>query len=303
AEKKADDRLQSCRKVAPPEMSGSAFDRFGRHDFYAETTETDISSFARSQQPDRGYPEVFENLRTKSDFAPLSGTRGVGARVTFMRNFSDWYARSAIAQENDDPASGGLESRKRSVDRLRAAEHIANDVGPMQPGKHALSIADIAVDEGHVMHAVERRHVGIAIERADFGGDLEFPDALHELVAVLSVGDQLGDRDLRKFMFLCKGSHFRTAHHRAVVVHQLCQHTNGRQRGKAAQVNAGLGMAGTHQYATLSRNEREYMTRAHKIRWPAVPVRECTHCVAALIRRDAGGQSMANIDRDGESRP
>src|SRR5262252_3247001 len=283
-------------------MSGSAFDRFGRYDFYAETAETDIGPFARCQQTDRGYPQVFENLRAKSDFAPLSGTRGVGACVTFMRNFRDRYARCAVAQEYDDPASRCLESRKRSVDRLGTSEHITNDVGPMQARQHALAVADIAIDERHVMHAVERRHVGIAIEGADFGGDVEFPDTFHKLIAVLSVSDQLGDRDLGKFVFLCKGGDFGTAHHRTVVVHQLGQYANGRQRGETTQVNAGLGMAGTHQHTALSGNEWKHVTRTHKIRGPAVAVRKCAHSVAALVRRDAGSQPMTNIGRDGESR-
>ena len=62
------------------------------------------------------------------------------------------------------------------------------------------------------MHAVEGRHIGVAIERADFGGDVEFADTFHELVAVLSVGDQFGDRDLYKLVLLCKRSNFGTAH-------------------------------------------------------------------------------------------
>src|SRR5215471_9876669 len=204
--------MVGCKVVQKPrpEMSGSAFDRFGRYDFYAETAETDVGPFARCQQTDRGYPQIFENLRAKSDFAPLSGTRGVGACVTFMRNFRDRYARCAVTQEYDDPASRCLESRKRSVDRLGTSEHITNDVGPMQPRQHALAVADIA------------------IEGADFGGDVEFPDTFHKLIAVLSVSDQLGDRDLGKFVFLCKGGDFGTAHHRTVVVHQLGQYTNGR---------------------------------------------------------------------------
>src|SRR4029079_7456931 len=49
-------------------------------------------------------------------------------------------------------------------------------------------------------------------------------------------------------------------------------------------------------------NEWKYVTRTHKIRRPAVAVRERAHRVASLVRRDAGGQSVADIDRDGESR-
>ena len=91
------------------------------------------------------------------------------------------------------------------------------------------------------------------------------------------------------------------AHHRAVVVHQLGQHADRRQAGEPAQVDASFGMAGAHQHAALAREQREHVTGPHEIGGAAIVVGECAHGVAALLRRDAGGQPMAHIDRDGES--
>ena len=53
------------------------------------------------------------------------------------------------------------------MDRIGAAEDIADDVGAMQPRQHVLAVADAAVNEGHVLDRVERRHIGIARKRAD----------------------------------------------------------------------------------------------------------------------------------------
>jgi len=42
------------------------------------------------------------------------------------------------------------------------------------------------------------------------------------------------------------------------------------------------------------------MTRAHKISGSTVAIGKRTHGVAALFRRNARGQTMADIDRDGK---
>ena len=170
----------------------------------------------------------------------------------------------------------------------------------MQPRQHVLAVADLAVDEGHVMHAVERRDIGVALERADLGLDVEFADALDQLVAVLPVGDQVGDRDLRQLVLLGEGGDLRPAHHRAVVVHQFGQHADRRQPGEPAEIDAGLGMAGAHQHAALARDQREDVAGPHEIGGAAVAVGERAHGVAALLGRDAGGQAVAHVDRDGE---
>src|SRR5262247_1110580 len=98
-----------------------------------------------------------------------------------------------VAQEDDDSATFLLEPLQRQVDRICAAEHVADDVGAMQPRQHILAITDAAVDEGHMLDGVERCHIGIACECADFALYREFADALDQLVARLPVGDEIGD--------------------------------------------------------------------------------------------------------------
>ena len=186
------------------------------------------------------------------------------------------------------------------MDRLGAAEYVADHVGAVQPRRHVPAVADVAIDEGHVVDAVERRDIGIALERPDFGGDLEFGDPLHQLVAVLPVGDQFGDRDLHQFVLLREGGDVRPAHHGAVVFHQLGQNAHRRQTGEPAKIDAGFGMARAHQHAAFARHQREHVAGAHEIGGAAVVVGERAHGVAALLRRNAGGEAVAHVDRDGE---
>src|SRR5450830_1202920 len=146
----------------------SAFQRFGRHDLDAEAAEADVGALAGCEQADRGNAEVFENLRAEADLAPLPRTGGFGAGVALVRNFRYRHAGGAVAQIDDDAAAGRLELRERGADRLGAAEHVADHIGAMQPRQHALAVADLAIDEGHVVHAVEWGDIGVAVERADF---------------------------------------------------------------------------------------------------------------------------------------
>ena len=59
-------------------------------------------------------------------------------------------------------------------------------------------------------------------------------------------------------------------------------------------------MAGAHQHAALARDQRKHVAGAHEIGGAAVAVGERAHGVAALLGRDAGGEAVAHVDRDGE---
>ena len=90
------------------------------------------------------------------------------------------------------------------------------------------------------------------------------------------------------------------AHHRAVVVHQFRQHADRRQAGEPAQIDAGFGVAGAHQHAAVLGDQRKDVAGPHEIGGAAVAVGERAHRVGALLGRDAGGQAVADVDRDGE---
>ncbi len=50
------------------------------------------------------------------------------------------------------PRPSCLKRLQRGVHRIGAAEHVADDVGAMQPRQHVLAVADLAVDHRHVLH-------------------------------------------------------------------------------------------------------------------------------------------------------
>ena len=47
----------------------------------------------------------------------------------------------------------------------------------MQPREYILTVADAAIDEGHVLDRIEGGDIGVACERADLALHREFADA------------------------------------------------------------------------------------------------------------------------------
>ena len=172
----------------------------------------------------------------------------------------------------------------------------------MQPCQHVLAVADAAMDEGHVIDRIERREKGVAGQRADLGFDRKLAGALDQLVAGLAIGDQFRDRDALQFVLLGKGGELGPAHHRAIIVHQFGKHADRRQAGEPAQIDARFGVARAHQHAALFRHQRKDVAGPHEIRSPAIAVGERPHGIGALFGGNAGGETVADVDRDGECR-
>src|SRR5262245_34164307 len=76
--------------------------RLSRYDFDPEPAEPNISTLGRGQQPDRGDPEILEDLSTKSDLAPLLGAGDLRAGRAGMRDRMGRHAGGPIAQKHDD---------------------------------------------------------------------------------------------------------------------------------------------------------------------------------------------------------
>ena len=156
--------------------------------------------------------------------------------------------------------------------------------------------------ERHVLDGVERRHIGVAGERPDCALHRKLADPLDQLVAGLTVGDEIGDRDLLELVALGKGGHARAAHHGAVVVHQLGKHADRRQPRETTQVDAGFGMSGAHQHAAVLGNQREDVARPHEITGAHIAVGERAHGIGPLFRRDPRGEPVTDIDRNRKRR-
>ena len=227
--------------------------------------------------------------RATSEFGRIRLRDGVGR-----------HAGGAVAQEHQHATALLLEALERGMHRVGAAEHVADDVGAMQPRRHVLAVADAAVHEGHVLDGVERRDVGVTGQRADRALDREFADPLDQLIARLPVGDDVGDRNLLELVAFGERRDRRPAHDGAVVVHQLGQHADRRQVGQPAQIDARFGVARPHQHAAVLGDQRKHVAGPHEIGGAAVAVGERAHGVGALFGRDAGGEAVAHVDRHGE---
>ncbi len=135
---------------------------------------------------------------------------------------------------------------------------------------------------------------------AELGLDREGVDALDQLLARLAIGDQVGDGDLLQLVLLGEGGDLRPLHHRAVVVGEFADHADRRQIGELAEIDRGLSMAGAHQHPALLGDQREDMAGADEIGGAHIAICQRAHGVVALLGRDAGGQPVLDVDRDGE---
>ena len=215
----------------------------------------------------------------------ITGTPAVPSR----RNTRTPRALGLEARQR--PAGSAWRRRTRRVMMLARCSRVSTFV----------AVADAAMDEGHVIDRIERRHEGVAVERADLGFDGKFADALDQLVARLPVGDQVGDRDALQLVLARRRRRGRGP--RITVPSSFISSAStptGGKLGEPAEIDAGFGMARAHQHAALLGHQRKHMAGPHEIGGAAVAVGERAHGVGALLRRDAGGQAVADVDRDGE---
>ena len=101
-------------------------------------------------------------------------------------------------------------------------------------------------------------------------------------------------------MPLREGDEFRQPRHGAVVVHDLADHRGGIQPGLAGDIDRCLGMAGAHQSAAVARHQREDVSRRGDVVARGFRVDRHRDGVRAVVRRDAGGDPFARLDRDRE---
>ena len=116
----------------------------------------------KGQQPDRADAEILQDLRAETDLAPLPAARLAGRCLVRFRNSDHRHAGGAVAQHHQHAPALGLEALQRRAHGFGAAEHIEDEIGAMQPRRHCSAVADVAVDEGHVIERIERRQIGVA---------------------------------------------------------------------------------------------------------------------------------------------
>ena len=241
----------------------------------------------------------------RADLAPflLAHLGGVVAlvvvrRAALARHLAD--ADRALAQIDDDAPAALGDPLQEGLDGGVPAEDVADDRLQVQPHRDAGAVADVAEDDGEMLHRVPGRGIGVGARRTVGRVDVEGLDPLHQPLLALAVGDELGDRDHGKAVLFRELHDLAPAHHRAVVIDQFAEDADGIELGETAQVDGGLGMAGAHQDAAVPGDQREDVAGAHEVLGADIGIEDGAHRVAALLGGDAGGQALAVVDGDGE---
>ncbi len=133
-----------------------------------ESFQADIVALACRQQPDGGDPKILENLGAQSYFQPFAfaGLRFVVAFVpVFTRACGLGYAdaNGAFAQVDDNAAALFGDAIHDRIELTVLAEHIGADIFQMQAHRDIDAVADIAEDDGEVLHRVPGQGIGMAL--------------------------------------------------------------------------------------------------------------------------------------------
>lgn len=262
-------------------------------------------ALARGDQVDGRNAEILEDLRAEADFAPLAFAP---PRLFMVLAFAGQRPRPllvgdadrAFAQIDDDAALAFAHRLHDLVERHARSEDVGDHIFRMQPHRHFLSVANIAVNDRKMVHHVPGQHVGVGLGLAAGRVDVRAFDALHQRLLALAIGDQIGHRDLLQPMLFGKGRNLRSAHHRAVVIDQFGDHADQRQAGELAEVDGGLGMARAHQHPALARDQRKDMAGTHEIGRPDIAIGKVAHGQSAVVGRNAGGGAVLEIDAHSE---
>ncbi len=98
-----------------------------------------------------------------------------------------------------------------------------DDVFRMQAHRHVLAVADVAEDDGEMLHRVPGQRVGVGLRLAAGRLDVGAGDALDQRFLALAIGDEVGDRDLLQPVLLGKGRDLRAALDGAVVIDEFAR--------------------------------------------------------------------------------
>src|SRR6266567_4916997 len=108
----------AARLAALPDdqpVARGLFQRLGRLDLDAEPGEPDIAARARGIEPDRGDPQIAQDLGAEPDILPLPAALQFGGGAV-LGDRTGWNARGAVAQVDEDAAAGLLEPAQRGMD-------------------------------------------------------------------------------------------------------------------------------------------------------------------------------------------
>ncbi len=151
------------------------------------------------------------------------------------------------------------------------------------------------------MHGVlDAVAIGHQIELTQLGLQRLLGNALDGALVDHAVVDQVGDGADLQPVLLGEQLELRTTRHGAVVVHDFADHAAGLETGHARQVAGCLGVAGTRQYATRLRHQREDVARADDVFGFRSARHGSLHGPRTVCGGNAGGHAFSRLDGNGE---
>ena len=183
----------------------------------------------------------------------------------------------------------------------QGAEGVAGEALGVDPAEHVLTVPQVPLHQGHMVLAVEAVHKAVGHEIAVLGGHLGHCHLIHQLVVALAVVLQVLDGDEGETVALRELHELGSAHHGAVLPHDLAAQAAGLQPRQTAQVHGGLGVALPLQDTILFGQQGEHVPRPPEVLrlGPLLHALEGGH--RPLRRRNAGGGGHM-VDGDGEGR-
>src|SRR5712671_396298 len=134
---------------------------------------------------DRGDAEIAQDLGADADLAPLPVAVGFGGSL--LRQRRNRNAGGAVPQVYQHAAAGLFEMFEHVLHALRPGESVPDDIRLVKARQHVLAVADAVIYERDVRDLIERRAIGVALQRPDRALRGEGRDPLDQLLARLAI--------------------------------------------------------------------------------------------------------------------
>src|SRR3989449_65665 len=218
--------------------------------------ETDQLHRIVRQHPDRGQPEVEQDLRADAvvpqvrlETELLVGFDGVVPLILQLIRLElveEADASSFLIEVHDPPGARLRDHPHRAVQlpaavAARRTEYVAGQALGVHPHQHLLLPCDLAVHQGDVLRLIHVIPIADDPEFAERGREPRLSDAMDQALVLQPVGDELCDGDEREPMLLREAFEVGTARHRPVGVEDLADDARGIQPGKSREGLATRG--------------------------------------------------------------
>ena len=177
------------------------------------------------------------------------------------------------------------------------AEHVAGQALRMQPDQHRLFGRDLALLHHDVQAGLELVRVDHQFELAEVPRRQDGLGLAPDLTLRAPPTHQVADAQDRDAVALRERLELGQPGHAAVFIHDLADHPGRRQAGQSSEVDGSLGVAGAGEHATGLRTQRLQPPRPDQVGGLARRVEHDLDRARTIVRRHAGTDALARIDR------